>query len=163
MKMKKRRLAKSIFTALVFSFVFHIVIPIGLVLILNIALSAMTVLDPLHAKKHLEVLWKGFVAIVIFQIVFSVFVSLSVGVSSGLLLEKIKSGWVYLAAAASSFFLHYVLTGVLSGGLYLATNEEIFSAYIVLFLIFVTVIAPFAGISCIAFIRRQAKSNFEKT
>ncbi len=144
---------KSIFAAFGFSVIFYVIIPGGLMLVSDILLSAASVLDPLHAKKHLGNIWTSFFVILAFQILFSIAVSLCVGISNVFLVQKIESGWIYPASAASSLFLHLILTAIFAAGFYFATGNDFLISYAIISAVFLLILAPLMGVICTAFTR----------
>ncbi len=151
--MDKKILARSILSAAVLGIVFHLLIPLGLLLLINSLLGAASVIDPLQAKDPGEVLWKGFFLIVILQIIYAVCASLSVGVLSVWLIKKIKSGWVYLAAAALSFIVHFLFLAIFAGGLYVISNEEKIETFLRFSMVFAALVSAFMGLICVGIAR----------
>lgn len=149
--MKKRAFTKSIFAAFGFSVIFYIIIPGGLILLSDLLLSAASVLDPLHSKKHLGNIWTSFFVILAFQVLFSISVSLCVGISDIFLVQKIESGWIYPASAALSLFLHLFLTAIFTAGFYFATGNEFLISYALISAVFLLIPAPLMGIICTIF------------
>lgn len=144
---------KSISAVFGFSLIFYIIIPGGLILASDVLLSAASVLDPLHSKKHLGNIWTSFFVILTFQVLFSISVSLGVGISNVFLAQKIESGWIYPASAASSLFLHLFLTAIFTAGFYFVTGNEFLISYALISAVFLLILAPLVGVICTAFTR----------
>lgn len=152
--MKKQIIIGSI-SAFISGIIFHVIIPAVLQFVVSVLLSAATILDPLHAKGRLDSFWTAFVTILILQIIYTISIAFSVGISISLLVEKIKSGWVYLASAFLSLVIHYILILIIAGGSLIFVEKDIVIGFLVLFLILITFTAPIIGLICTAFIRRQ--------
>lgn len=155
--MEKRVFIKSILANFGFGLVFHIVVPVCVLFVINIFFSTMTVLDPLYAGKHFEDIWTGFAEIFIFLAIYSILVGLSLSLWSVWLAEKIRSGWIYPAAAGSGYIVHFLLLAILGGGFYMASKSGFFLNFAVLYAFFMMVIAPLAGMICLPLIRKKQK------
>ena len=153
--MNKKAFAKSIVTGLIFGLIVYVIVPTVLVFVINVLLSAATVLDPLHAKAHLSDMWGGMITIIVFEVLFFIAVGPTVGAAAVFIAEKINSGWAYFAGAAISLCLHYVFCAILGGGVYLVTSDDVFGSYVVLFAVFISIMGPLLGVTCVAVCRRR--------
>lgn len=161
--MDKKILSKSILSAAILGIIFHLLIPLGLLFLIDSLRGAALVVDPLQANEPGKSLWKGFFLIIILQIIYAALVSLSVGALSAWLAEKIKSGKVYLAAAALSFIVHFLFLAVFALGLYFVSNEEKTAAFLRFSMVFAVLVSAFIGLICAGIARpKPAEAEFAK-
>lgn len=151
--MDKKILARSILSAAVLGFVFHLLIPLGLLILINRLHGAASVVDPLQANEPGKSIWKGFFLIVILQLVYAFFVSVSVGVLSAWLIKKVKSSRVYPAAAALGFIVHFLFLAIFAGGFYFASNEEKIETFLRFSMVFAILVSAFMGLICVGIAR----------
>jgi hypothetical protein len=161
--MDKKILMKSILSASILGIVFHLLIPLGLLFLINSLRGAALVVDPLQANEPGKYLWKGFFLIIILQIIYAVLVSLSVGALSAWLVKKIKSGRVFLAAAVLSFIVHLLFLAVFALGLYFVSSEEKTAAFLRFSMVFALLVSAFIGLICAGVARpKPSQAEFAK-
>lgn len=158
--MSKKPLIKSMAGGLVFGLFAYLLLPVVLIFVMNVLLSAATVLDPLHARGHLSDVWGRLIAVAVFGTVFSVSVGPTVGAGTAILAARIISGWVYPAVIALSLAAHYLLCILVGGGVYLAAPNTGFDAYLILFALWVLAAGSAMGAICAA-VCRSSNRNIE--
>ena len=150
----KRQIIIGIISVFVSGLIFHVLIPAVLQFVISAFLSAATLLDPLYAKGRVETFWTAFVVILVLQFVFTVFISLIIGVSVALLAQKIESGWVYAASAFLSIIVHFILLFIFGGFSLIFADKDSVISFLILFAILITITAPIIGLISMAFVRK---------
>lgn len=155
--MNRRSLIIALSFASGFCLIFYIVACVGLLLVVNLLGSAASILDPLHAERHVSAMWTGFVAALVFQTVFSAAIAPSVAITAASIERCFESGWLYPTSAAASLLIHLVLLVAMGTGVHYVTGNDLFATFLTLFVMFVFISAPLLGIGCAVIIRRKSR------
>ncbi|HMQ05491.1 MAG TPA: hypothetical protein PKD26_16355 [Pyrinomonadaceae bacterium] len=143
-----------------FCLLVYLLIPLIILFLMNVLLSAASVLDPLHAKKHLADLWRGFAIIFGFQLAFSGIVWIGTVLIVKQIAERFVGLTATLLAAVAGMAIHFFTLAVIGLPLYLLTLDELFSSFAILFGFFLVLAAPTLGLICsMVFLREKSRSH----
>lgn len=148
-------IGRVLLVAATFGAVFYVAVPLVLIFVLNVLLSAASVLDPLHAKQHVADLWTGFAVIAVFQVFITTIVCLGVLFASRMAVKRLSGARLYLAVAGASLAIHWFALAVFGIPTYLISRNELFSSFALLFWLGTVVSGPMLGVICAAVFNKQ--------
>lgn len=148
--MKKQPLTKALSIANLFGLILYVVIPLVLLLVFSVLLSAASVLDPLHAKSHVSSVWTSLAIVSGFQIVFSVFACTLTAIAVRQAAERVGGAAAYLLSAAVGLSIHWLLMALLGFPVYAVSRDELFTSFALLFAFFTTPLGTALGLICAA-------------
>lgn len=161
--MDRISLTKPLLLTLGIGLLIYFLLPVGLMLVLTVLLSAASVMDPLHAKQHVRDVWTGFAIIAGFQMLFvlavcplSVFAARTVN-------EKLSGAARWIIAIAVGIGTHWVIMAGLGLPTYLISRDEQFSAFALLFWLFTTISGPVLLLVCMASFTNAHKRKIDET
>lgn len=139
-----------------FGILVYIVIPVLLLFVMNVLLSAASVLDPLHAGQHVKDLWTGFAVIFGFQAVFTLIICPMTVFIARIVVERFSRAARWLVAIAAGVAGHWLVMAVLGIPTFLITRDELFQSFELLFWLFTTISGPGLAVICVAVLARSS-------
>lgn len=150
---------KLVLTAGVFAAVFHFIIPVGLMFLMALLLSFLSVMDPLHAKKHVEVIWYGFAEIAIFHTLVLFGTTISSILLSAIAISKWSGRSRYLAAAGFCLIAHFAILTFLALVFYIVGRSELLASELLFYYCYSALMGPLMGVLCVALGRQRVGAH----
>ena len=142
--------------AFVAGLLLHLVLPAVVGVVLAVAVSGLTILDPLYAGERVNATWSALGMILSIQVLHTLITAPLAGGLAGSLAPRLQGLWAYLTGAFVSAALHYVLSFIVIAGLSAVAAERDSGQVRGISLALVTVVGPLIGLVGVFVARRRA-------